>query len=97
MYDKITVGETVKFTANISNLKNKLEDPVGIMFKIKDPLGVLTTYLYGTDAQLLKDSLGKYTIDLILPIAGKYKIRWETTAPNISIEENTIIAEASIF
>jgi hypothetical protein len=97
MYDKITVGETVKFTAQITNLKNQLTDPVGIMFKIKNPIGVSTTYLYGTDAQILKDSVGKYSIDLILDVVGTYKIRWETVSPNVSIEENTIIAEKTIY
>ena len=97
MYDKITAGETVKFSANITNLKNKAEDPVGIKFVIKTPANVVTTYQYGTDPQLLKDSLGKYTIDLILSLPGTYRIRWETAAPNVSIEENTIIAEARSF
>ena len=97
MYDKITAGETVKFTAHISNLKNKLIDPTGVIFKIQDPDGDIRTFVYGTDASLMRDSLGVFSIDLILYTAGKHLIRWETTSPNVAIEEEEIIAEAKSF
>lgn len=97
MYDKITVGETIKFTSTITNLKNKAEDPTGVIFTIYDPNGNARAYIYGTDAELVRDNVGRFSIDLILSIVGTYKVRWETTSPNISIEEESIVATAKLF
>lgn len=95
---KITSGETVKFSTIVSNLETALVDPAGgIKFLIKSPAGITSTYIYGTNIELTKDSVGKYSINLILSTVGVYKYRWETGTPSVAIKEDTITVVAALL
>jgi hypothetical protein len=95
---KVTVGETVKFSTIVSNMDSTIVDPAfGIKFMIKNPAGFITTYVYGVDSELIKDFVGKYSINLTLPTIGVHKYRWETGTPAVSIKEDSITVVAAII
>ena len=56
-----------------------LTDPTTITFKMKDPAGTLTSYVYGTNAELVKDSVGKYHVLVSLNKYGIWWYRYEGT------------------
>jgi hypothetical protein len=62
---------SVEFKAN-----SVLTDPSVVTFKLKNPAGTETTYVYGTDAQLVRDSTGAYHVDVDISSAGIYYYRF---------------------
>ena len=41
--------------------------------------GSSSTYEYGADGEVVKDSAGVYHIDVLLTSAGKWTVRWYST------------------
>src|SRR5690606_6658159 len=56
-YDK---GDRVQFTAAFTNLAGAAADPTTVRFKVKRPDLTETTWVYGTDAQVVRDGVGAY-------------------------------------
>ena len=94
---RITSGETINFSVNITDINSNLVDPTGLTFVIKKPDNTSNTYTYLTDAALLRDSTGKYSFNIILSQVGKYKYSWKTSAPHISIKEDIFEVVASLL
>lgn len=74
-------------------------DPTTVTFKLRGPLSSrtfvsndetapVTTYVYGTDAELVKDAVGRYHVDVTTPtgatVEGIYAFRFEGTGTNAS-------------
>lgn len=53
-----------------------LTDPSTIVFQLKDPDDIITTFTYGTDAEVVRDSLGVYHMDVTVtkPLTWYYRI-----------------------
>ena len=54
-------------------------DPTTITFHMREPDGVVTTYIHGTDVALVKDSTGNYHVDWTLAKVGRHRYRWVGT------------------
>lgn len=65
---------TVTFTADGINV-----DPSTITFKLKQPDWTITTYVYGTDAELTKEATGRYAVFFTLTQAGEHSYRFTGT------------------
>jgi len=48
------------------------EEPTTVTFKIEGPTKQVTTYVYGTDTELVKDSVKHYHADKIPDLSGDY-------------------------
>ena len=83
VYDK---GDLVRLPANFKNAVGADTDPTGVTFAFTTPAGVITTYVYLTDAQLVKDSVGNYHVDLTVNEAGMYYYRWAGTGAVQAVE-----------
>lgn len=57
-----------------------VEDPVAISVAVRSPSGTVATYVYGTDAAVVKDSTGVYFVRITLSEVGTYKWKWTGTA-----------------
>ena len=62
-------------------------DPTALTFRHKDPAGTLTAFVWGTDAELVRDSTGTFRVDLILADSGRHHYRWEATGSAHGAEE----------
>lgn len=51
-------------------------DPTTVMLVLTDPVGTATTFTFGVDAGLIKDSTGVYHMDYTPTIAGRFLVRW---------------------
>ena len=87
------IGDQVTFTADFYNTSNQLTDPATLSTKVKDSNGIVTTYTYPTDTEIVKVSTGKYELSIVLTVSGAWWVRWEATAPNI-VEETSISVRA---
>lgn len=71
-------------------------DPTTVTCKIKDPSGNVSTYVYGTDAELVKDSTGNYHVDVITDEDKQWHFRFEGTGTCVAVEESSFRAR-SVF
>ncbi len=54
-------------------------DPTNVFFTVKDPASDSTTYQYGVDGELVKDSTGNYHVDVSADRSGDYAYRFYST------------------
>jgi hypothetical protein len=95
--NKYELLTTVRTEAEFYDVEGNLVDPVPLTFKFKTPGGVITTYTYGTNAQIVRRSLGRYTVDVLGNEAGVWYYRYNGgNTPQTSIEEQFFI-NASVF
>lgn len=73
-------GKLVRLTGTFSNSAGTAIDPDVVKVVVQDPAGTTTTYVYGTDAEVVKDSVGTYHIDVdTTDSAGIWYYRWYST------------------
>jgi hypothetical protein len=97
MANTYTIGQVVRLRANFQNATPTDVDPGTIQLKVKDPLGSVSTYVYGTDAEVIKDSAGNYHCDVEPAAQGVWKYRWEGLNSNKAAKENSFAVEESSF
>ena len=51
-------------------------DPTALSFVMRAPDGAETTYLWGTDDELVNDSTGNFHVDWPVAQAGRHHYRW---------------------
>ena len=94
--DEYTLGGLLRMPATFK-VGTVLTDPTTITFKYLKPSAVLVTLIYGTDAALVKDSTGKYHVDLDLDEAGLWKWRyWSTGAVQAAAQGDFRVAAANV-
>lgn len=90
------VGDTVRCTATFS-VAGTNTDPSTVTFKVKLPSGSITTYLYGTDVELVKSAVGIYYADVSATAAGGYAYRFSSTGTAKAAAEHRFEARHSQF
>jgi hypothetical protein len=53
-------------------------DPATVLVRVKTPAGVTTTYTYGVDAQVVKEAVGRYYIDIDANAPNQWTVQWES-------------------
>lgn len=97
VYNYYDVGDLVHITADFTNQAGSPTDPTAVICKIKTPGGTVTTYTYGTDPEIVKDSVGSYHLDHIATQEGTYKYRWEGTGAVQAAEDGRFYVDDSDF
>jgi len=64
-------------------------DPTTVTAKVMDPSGNVTTYVYGTDAELVRDGTGIYHLDVVTDEEGEWRFRFEGTGTCTAVEESS--------
>lgn len=78
------IGQAVELPATyILDSTGEGFDPDVVRVRIEDPLGVITVFVYGVDAELVRDGEGAYSIIIRPTIAGLFKYRTEAEDPSI--------------
>lgn len=84
------VGERVRLTATCKKDK-ALADPTTFLFRYKLPnaaSAVVATY--GVDAAVVRESVGKYFLDVDLTVAGRMQVRAEGTGAAVGADQRYI-------
>lgn len=93
-YDK---GDLVRVTGVFYDINDALIDPTVVRFKFSVPGAAATTYVYGTDTQLVRASAGRYYVDLSVTVVGIWRFRWESTGTGQAAEEGEFVVPVGNF
>ena len=96
VYDK---GDKARCRVEFRDEDNNdaLVDPTAVSFKSLTSASVLTTYVYGTNAQLVREATGRYYVDIDLNAAGTWYFRFESTGTYQAAGEGAMIVTAGAF
>lgn len=81
------VGDVVTLGATMRDSVGVLADPVTITFRIQARNGPVTAYVFGTDAELERVSLGVYRVAWEIIASGPHDYRWIATGNDVDQEE----------
>ena len=85
-YDK---GDLLRLSASFTDEDGDAVDPSTVTFKVK--VGSTTTsYVYGTDDEVGKDSVGNYHADISLDTEGTWWVRVESTGTGQAAAESAL-------
>ena len=71
-------------------------DPTAVNLSVKTPAGVVTTYVYGVDGEVVKSSTGVYYSDISLSEGGTWTYRWWSTGTRQAAEEEVLRSEEAV-
>ena len=91
------VGDQVKVAAAFTNAAGAAADPSAVVFKVRAPSGTVTTYTYGTDADVVKTATGAYYLLLTLSASELWYVRAAGTGAVVAADESVIRAEKTYF
>jgi hypothetical protein len=80
------IGDGQRISGEFRDISDQLVDPDVVQFQFKTPAGAITTYVYGTDDELVKDSAGHYHVDVKFASAGLHYYRWLVEGPDGATE-----------
>ena len=68
-------------------------DPTTVTFRLMSPQGVETSYVYGTDAEVVKIDTGDFYAEVTPDESGRWFWRWQTTGTNktLAFEGNFLV------
>lgn len=73
----VVEGNAPRFTVTFTNDEGVKVDPDEVTFLVEQPDASVTAYVYGTDAEVVKDETGVYYIDITLDVGQFWFWRWE--------------------
>ena len=88
-------GDLIRLSAAFTDLNDAAVDPTTVTVKHKTPDGTITTKVYLTDAEVIKDSTGNYHIDVSVATYGVWRYRWiGTGAAQAAAEAEFLVAQS---
>lgn len=72
------IGDLRRLTAAFS-VGGVATDPTTLSFTMRAPDGTVTTYVYASDAELVRDSAGAFHVDWPVAQAGRHSYRFAGT------------------
>lgn len=90
-----TAGQLVSVRASFLDQDDAGVDPTGVVFRVRSPAGVTTSYVYETDEEVVRTGSGRYRIDVEAALPGLYFYRWEGTGVGQGVAEGGFRVEAS--
>lgn len=88
MTDSYDIGDARDILVTFTDQNGVPADPTGITFKMREPDGTETTYVHGTDAEVVKESTGVYYVTWTYAKKGRHIARWNGTGVLISAEQD---------
>lgn len=67
----------IRIRADIRDFDGDLSDPTTLECTVHEPDGTETTYVLGTDIELVAEDTGKFYVDWDANQAGQHKYRWQ--------------------
>lgn len=90
-------GANVRLSASFTDIAGNPVDPGGVFFQHKDPAGVTVTKQYGVDPEVVRDSAGKYHMDVTADQSDDWWYRIYSTGTAMSAQEETFTIHISRF
>ena len=97
-YANYTYGERIRGTFTITDFAGDPIDPTTIKFFLLRADSLVAEELtYGVDADLVKDSVGVYHVDIDTDAEGAWKYRWTGTGNVATAKEGMFYVDDSPF
>jgi hypothetical protein len=96
-FNSYDTGDLIVLKAVFTDRLAALIDPSTVAFRIKTPSNIVTMYTFGTDAELIKDSVGNYHIDISVMESGDWYYRFESTGTGQAAEEGQFRVKRGFF
>jgi len=90
-------GDSVNCSWNVQDNTPVDADPTTVRGMFRTPAGTWTTYVYGTDAQLVKDNTGDYHFIIYIPNAATSAGEWVYRFEGLDASSNPITAAEGHF
>jgi len=75
-------------------------DPTTVTFKMREPgqaVAQATVYVFGVDAQLIRDGVGLYHVDWQTTLVGDHCYQFQGTGDAVAIEQKTFTVIEGCF
>lgn len=69
-------------------------DPATLTARVRKPDGTEVAYAYGTAPELVRESAGRYRLDLIPQVVGTWWVTWEPTGAGLAGQESAFAVRA---
>src|SRR5262245_61262285 len=95
---KIYAGSPTRIGAHFEDEGGVDVDPATITFTLRSPCGVESTYVYGTDANVVKTSAGDYYAEVTPDRGGRWHWAWSSTGTDKAIRfAGSIVVQEDAF
>lgn len=93
----INPGDIVRVDTapGFKNAAGTLTDPTTVSLRWRAAGGTETTWVYLTDSQIVRDSVGLYHADIPVVVPGLHYFRWKGTGAVTAAEEGTFDVNTS--
>lgn len=81
------IGDYRRLIGTFTDIAGDAADPTTITFKMREPDGTETSYVYGVDGECVKSSTGVYYVDWSFDQAGRHVARWYGTGVLVASTE----------
>lgn len=73
-----TTGQTANLNVGpiTDQVTGTVYDPTPLTLTVTPPTGAASTYTYGTDAEIVKDAVGRYHANVPLATSGMWRMAW---------------------
>ena len=89
---------SLRLTVTFADADGAAVDPATVTFTTCSPSGGVTSYVYGTDAEVGKSAVGNYYADISPDQSGRWFFRWKTTGTGTAlVDEGDFVVQASPF
>ncbi len=88
--DSKYIGQRFRLEVTFKSVSAVDTDPTVVNFYTRSPLGVRVTYVYGTDAEVVKTATGIYHFDATPDKPGIWKYRFEGTGTVTAVDEKDV-------
>lgn len=94
---RIYIGTTTRIAVNFQDDDGTDVDPSTVTFKAYAPDGETTTYVYATDAELIRADTGDYYVDFEPDQSGRWHYRWTSTGSGtaIALEGHFVVQQSA--
>ena len=87
-------GDSQRLSMSFIGIDDVAADPSAIVAIITEPDGVIVTYVYDTDIELVKDSVGHYHVDYTFTKKGRHQVRFEGVGGVTTAEQTDVYIRA---
>jgi hypothetical protein len=91
----ILIGTAVESTQEFRDRDGNLHDPATVTLTVRSPSGTKTAFVYLTDPEVVRLSLGVYAFRHIPDAAGEWGYHWAGTGDDAYTEEGFVSITAS--
>ncbi len=89
-------GDTVRLSTTFT-VSGTLTDPSAVTLTVQAPDGTATSYVYLTDAEVVKDATGTFHADIVFATAGIWTWKWLGTGTAAGVDEGTLTVERTLL